>query len=129
MHPKPEGRGTVRLKSPDPLAAPEIRFNFLKSAYDFAALIHGMRVCREIARQPALRPFVVEEILPGPQVTSEADLKANPRARRLESAPRRGLPRGPLRWMRLSTLSSASTALTGRDGSAILIAGRMSQHP
>ena len=28
----PDGRGTVRLKSPDPLAAPEIRFNFLKAA-------------------------------------------------------------------------------------------------
>ncbi|HUH84885.1 MAG TPA: choline dehydrogenase [Stellaceae bacterium] len=81
VHLKPEGRGTVRLKSPDPLAAPEIRFNFLKSAYDFAALIHGIGVCREIARQPALRPFVVEEILPGPQVTSEADLKADIRAR------------------------------------------------
>jgi choline dehydrogenase len=81
VHLKPEGRGTVRLKSPDPLAAPEIRFNFLKSPYDFAAMIEGIRVCREIARQPALKPFVVEEVLPGPQVTSEADLKADIRAR------------------------------------------------
>jgi len=81
VHLKPEGRGTVRLKSPDPLAAPEIRFNFLKSPYDFAAMIQGIRVCREIARQPALKPFVVEEVLPGPQITSEADLKADIRAR------------------------------------------------
>ena len=81
VHLRPDGRGTVRLKSPDPLAAPEIRFNFLKSAYDFQALIEGMRICREIARQPALQPFVVEEILPGPAVTSEADLKADIRAR------------------------------------------------
>src|SRR5215510_14499433 len=68
VHLRPDGRGTVRLKSPDPLAAPEIRFNFLKSTYDFQALIEGMRVCRRIAEQPALRPFVVEEILPGPHV-------------------------------------------------------------
>jgi choline dehydrogenase len=81
VHLRPDGRGTVRLKSPDPMAAPEIRFNFLKSAYDFQALIEGMRVCRLIAEQPALRPFVVEEIQPGPQVTSEADLKADIRAR------------------------------------------------
>jgi choline dehydrogenase len=40
-----------------------------------------MRICREIARQPALKPFVVEEILPGPHVTEEADLKADIRAR------------------------------------------------
>jgi len=81
VHLKPDGRGTVRLKSPDPLAAPEIRFNFLKSAYDFQALLHGIKVCREIARQPALKPFVVEEVLPGAQVTGEEELKADIRAR------------------------------------------------
>ncbi|MCX7364278.1 MAG: choline dehydrogenase [Alphaproteobacteria bacterium] len=75
VHLRPDGRGTVRLKSPDPLAAPEIRFNFLKSSYDFEAMIAGMRICREIARQPALKPFVVEEIMPGPDVASEAALK------------------------------------------------------
>ena len=81
VHLRPDGRGTVRLKSADPLAAPEIRFNFLKSAYDFQALLEGMRICREIARQPALKPFVVEEILPGASVTGEAELKADIRAR------------------------------------------------
>jgi choline dehydrogenase len=40
-----------------------------------------MRICREIARQPALKPFVVEEILPGPHIVSDADLKADIRAR------------------------------------------------
>jgi choline dehydrogenase len=81
VHLRPDGRGTVRLKSADPLAAPEIRFNFLKSSNDFDALLAGMRLCREIARQPALKPFIVEEILPGPAVTSDADLKADIRAR------------------------------------------------
>lgn len=81
VHLRPDGRGTVRLKSANPMAAPEIRFNFLKSASDYQALIAGMRICREIARQPALEPFVVEEILPGPQVVEEADLKADIRAR------------------------------------------------
>ena len=49
VHLRPDGRGTVRLKSPDPLAPPEIRFNFLDSDYDFQALIYGMRHRREIA--------------------------------------------------------------------------------
>ena len=35
----------MRLKSPDPLAPPEIRFNFLRSDYDIRALITGMRIC------------------------------------------------------------------------------------
>jgi len=81
VHLRPDGRGTVRLKSADPLDAPEIRFNFLKSSYDYEAIIHGMKICREIARQPALKPFVVEEILPGPAVTGEAELRADIRAR------------------------------------------------
>jgi len=75
VHLKPEGRGTVRLRSPDPLAPPEIKFNFLKSPYDWQALIEGMRICREIARQPALAPFVAGEILPGPEVTDDKGLR------------------------------------------------------
>ena len=62
----PEGRGTVQIKSPDPLAPPAIRFNFLASDYDFQALIYGTRLSRKIAAQPALKPFVVEEVIPGP---------------------------------------------------------------
>jgi choline dehydrogenase len=81
VHLTPEGRGTVRLRSRDPLAAPEIRFNFLKSANDFNAILHGMRICREIAKQTALEPFVVEEILPGAEVTSEEELRKDIRAR------------------------------------------------
>ena len=80
MHLRPDGRGTVRLKSADPLAAPEIRFNFLKSANDWNAMIEGLRICREIGQQPALKPFVVEEILPGADVTDEAGLRAHIRA-------------------------------------------------
>jgi choline dehydrogenase len=57
VHLRPDGRGTVRLKSPDPTAAPEIRFNFLKSANDYQALIEGMRICREIARTAGTKAF------------------------------------------------------------------------
>ena len=63
--------GSVRLKSPDPLAPPEIRFNFLASAYDIEAMLTGMRIARKIAQQPALRPYVVHETMPGEDVTSD----------------------------------------------------------
>ncbi|HEV7997951.1 MAG TPA: GMC family oxidoreductase N-terminal domain-containing protein [Stellaceae bacterium] len=81
VHLRPDGRGTVRLKSPDPLAPPAIQFNFLASDADFQALIYGMRLSRKIAAQPALRPFVVEEVLPGPGIESEADMKEEIRVR------------------------------------------------
>jgi choline dehydrogenase len=81
VHLRPEGRGTVRIKSPDPLAPPEIRFNFLSSRYDFDALIYGMRLARKIAAQPALRPYVVAEVLPGPEVESDEQMIAEIRVR------------------------------------------------
>ena len=81
VHLRPEGRGTVRLKSPDPLAPPEIRFNFLRSDYDFRALLVGLRLCRSIATQAALRPLVVAETLPGAAVVSDEALIDDIRAR------------------------------------------------
>src|SRR5579862_8141099 len=47
VHLRPEGRGWVRIKSPDPFAPPSIRFNFLASEYDFRALIYGARLARK----------------------------------------------------------------------------------
>jgi choline dehydrogenase len=81
VHLRPEGRGTVHIKSPDPLAPPAIRFNFLSSNYDFQALIHGARLARKIAAQPALRPFAEEEVLPGPQIDSDEQLTEEIRVR------------------------------------------------
>jgi choline dehydrogenase len=81
VHLRPEGRGTVRIKSPDPLMQPEIRFNFLASEYDFQALIFGTKLCRKIAAQPALEPFVVEEVTPGAQCQSDDDIRAEIRVR------------------------------------------------
>ena len=96
VHLRPDGRGTVRLKSSDPLAAPEIRFNFLKSANDWNAMLEGMRICRDIARQPALRPFVVEEIMPGASGHRRGGpARLHPRHRRVESPSRRNLQDGP----------------------------------
>jgi choline dehydrogenase len=74
VHLRPDGRGWVRIKSPDPRVPPAIQFNFLASDYDFQALIYGMKLSRKIAAQPALRPFVGEEVLPGPEVQSEAEM-------------------------------------------------------
>jgi choline dehydrogenase len=74
VHLRPEGRGTVRIRNADPAAPPEIRFNFLASRYDFDALIYGARLARKIAAQPALKPYVVEEVVPGPAVDSDEQM-------------------------------------------------------
>jgi len=81
VHLRPEGRGTVRLKSPDPLAAPEIRFNFLRSDYDMQVLIKGMRIARQIARQHVLQQLVMAETSPGSAVMTDEQLADDVRKR------------------------------------------------
>ncbi len=74
VHLRPDGRGTVRLASPDPLASPKVLFDYLRTDYDMQAIVFGIRLCRRIAGQPALKPYVVEELQPGAENTSDADL-------------------------------------------------------
>ena len=38
-------------------------------------MLKGMEICRAIGRQPALKPFVVEEIAPGPAVADDKGLR------------------------------------------------------
>jgi choline dehydrogenase len=80
VHLTPQARGSVRMKSPDPLTPPKIRYNFLQTQQDVHALTAGMRLARSIARQPALADYVAEEILPGPNIRSDAEIEANIRA-------------------------------------------------
>lgn len=76
VHLDPSASGTVRLKSPDPFAPPEIRMNFFKNRSDIDAMIAGVRLVRRIASQPALRAYVEEEIAPGPDARDDAAIEA-----------------------------------------------------
>lgn len=70
---RPRSRGTVRLASADPLAAPLIDPNYWEDPYDRAMSIAGLKLAREIMRQDALKPFIRAERLPGPDVHTDAD--------------------------------------------------------
>jgi choline dehydrogenase len=74
VHLRPDGRGTVRLGSPDPLAPPQINFDFLRTDYDMNAIVTGVRLVRKIAEQPALKSYIVAEMTPGPSASSDAEL-------------------------------------------------------
>lgn len=73
---RPRSRGTVRLASSDPMAAPLIDPNYWEDPYDRAMSIKGLRMAREIMAQEALKPFVRAERLPGPEVRTDADFFA-----------------------------------------------------
>ena len=81
VHLRPEGRGRVSLKSPDPLGPPRIEFKFLETAYDVDAMLYGLRLARRIAEQPALKPYIVAEVQPGAAVTTDEALIADLRQR------------------------------------------------
>jgi choline dehydrogenase-like flavoprotein len=71
---RPRSRGTVRLASADPKAAPLIDPNYWADPYDRECALKGLRIAREILRQPALKPFVLAERQPGPGFESDAAL-------------------------------------------------------
>jgi len=76
VHLAPDGRGTVRLSSPDPLAPPRITFGFLGSEYDMRAMVSGVKLARALATQPAMKAYAIEELVPGSAAASDADLEA-----------------------------------------------------
>jgi choline dehydrogenase len=77
VHLRPDARGSVLIKSPDPKVPPAIKFNFLQTPYDLQALTAGMRLARTFTQQPALAPYVAEELVPGPSVNTDDEFEAN----------------------------------------------------
>ena len=73
---RPRSRGTIHARSPDPLAPPAIRPNFLADPEDGRVLAAGMQIARRIVAQPALARFTAHELTPGPDCGDEAALVA-----------------------------------------------------
>lgn len=65
---RPTSRGTIRLRSPDPAAAPVIDPNYLATADDRRVAADAIRVTRRLMAQPALAAYRPAEHLPGPAV-------------------------------------------------------------
>ena len=73
---RPDSRGEVMAASPDPTAPPSIRANFLGTEKDRAVNVAGLRVLRRILSQPAIRPFIASEHVPGDATQSDDALLA-----------------------------------------------------
>jgi choline dehydrogenase-like flavoprotein len=70
----PRSRGTVRLGSSDPAAAPLIDPNYWSDPHDRKMSIEGLKIAREIFQQAALKPYILEEKLPGSRAVTDDDL-------------------------------------------------------
>jgi choline dehydrogenase-like flavoprotein len=69
-----ESQGTVRIRSRDPMAAPEIRADFLSTEHDRRLTVDMVRYARRLLRQPPLEPYLGGEVFPGPSVQSDEEI-------------------------------------------------------
>jgi choline dehydrogenase len=72
---RPSSRGHVHMASADPLAAPLISCNYLSTDADRETAVRGLRMTRQIMAAPALASYRPQELLPGPNLTSDDDLQ------------------------------------------------------
>jgi len=77
---RPKSRGTVRLRSADPAALPVIDPNFLANPYDLRLAAEGVRISREIFRQPSLKKYIARMHAPKDSVTTQKDFEDYARA-------------------------------------------------
>ncbi|MCY3879376.1 MAG: choline dehydrogenase [Rhodobacteraceae bacterium] len=70
----PASRGSITLRSADPADPPAIHPGYLVSNSDRDAMIAGIRIVREVVRQPAFDRYRGKELQPGPDIQSEDQL-------------------------------------------------------
>ncbi len=71
---RPRSRGSCHIRSGDPLAAPEIRPNYLSDPADRAVAVDSIRHARRLMQAATLRKYAPQETLPGPDLTSDDEL-------------------------------------------------------
>ncbi len=69
-------RGAVRLRSRDFRDRPRVdpRYFTDPDGHDMAVMLHGLRLARRIAAQPALAGWVGRELAPGPEAVTDDEL-------------------------------------------------------
>ncbi len=68
---RPESSGSIHIASKDPAASPRIFPRFLDNDDDCRRLVAGVRIVREIVRQPSLANYCEQELSPGVDVESD----------------------------------------------------------
>lgn len=71
---RPESRGYVKARSADPYEQPAINPNFLAEERDQRTVVAAVRKAREWFAQPALKPYVTGEKMPGTEVQSDDEI-------------------------------------------------------
>ena len=70
----PRSRGSVLLRSSDPLKPPIITPNYLSNEDDVKDLLAGVKILRKLAKTDSFRPVIGEEFRPGPQCQTDEQM-------------------------------------------------------
>ncbi|MBO68677.1 MAG: choline dehydrogenase [Acidiferrobacteraceae bacterium] len=71
---RPKSRGTVTIRSPNAEEPPAICANYLVAEADQQIAVAGLKIARNIALQPALAQYIVDEYAPGKELQSDDEL-------------------------------------------------------
>jgi len=71
---RPESRGRIELRSPNPQDHPAIHPNYLATVKDQQVTVAGMKMSRAIAATGTLAPLIESEMTPGPEVATDEQL-------------------------------------------------------
>ncbi len=77
---RPNSRGRVYLKSANSRDKIGLEHGFLKHDDDLQTLVRGLKASRNILSQPAFAPYLGEELTPGAQYQTDAELEQAVRA-------------------------------------------------
>jgi choline dehydrogenase len=71
---RPESRGEIKLKSPDPFDAPAVYPNYLATETDQRTIVAGLKLIRRILATPRMQALIEEEFQPGRTAESDEEL-------------------------------------------------------
>ena len=117
----PKSKGRVTLTAADPGAPLRIDHRLLDHPDDVAALARGLRIVREVYRQPAIARYVLRERLPGAEIDSDEGLEAYIRATSLPT-------NYPMGSCRMGSVVDDRLRVIGVEGLRIADASVMPRH-
>ncbi|RUX50700.1 choline dehydrogenase, partial [Mesorhizobium sp. M4A.F.Ca.ET.050.02.1.1] len=71
---RPSSRGEIMIRSKNPRDYPRITPHAYSTNADVDEMLAAVKFVRKIAAMPAMAEIIEEEVLPGPSITSDADL-------------------------------------------------------
>ncbi len=70
----PESRGAIHIDSADPFAPPRVAPRYFEREIDRKTMVEGVKILRQINREPSFRDMWDEEVVPGGNVSTDAEI-------------------------------------------------------